>query len=129
MLFHITSAEELRAAGQSGTYTPTAFDEEGFVHCSYAHQVAATANRIFRGRSDLVVLEVDPARLHCPVIDENLEGGAERFPHVYGPLPLSAVVQVHRLSFDEAGGFAVPAAIERHDAPRGNSPPAAPHGE
>jgi uncharacterized protein (DUF952 family) len=129
VLFHITSADELRAAGQSGTYTPKAFGEDGFVHCSYGHQVAATANRIFRGRSDLVVLEIDPARLPGPVIDENLEGGAELFPHVYGPLPLSAVVQVHRLPCDEAGRFAVPAAIERHAVPRGNSRPAAPHGE
>ncbi len=37
----------------------------------------AVANRIFRGRPDLVLLEIDPAELDCTVVDENLEGGSD----------------------------------------------------
>ena len=94
-LYHITSGEEARKAVQAGEYTPAAFEREGFIHCSYAHQVLATVNRIFRGRTDLVLLEIDPAQLGCKVVDENLDGGAELFPHVYGRLLMSAVVKVH----------------------------------
>ena len=99
-LYHITSAREARAAAQAGRYTPDAFNREGFIHCSYAHQVLATVNRIFRGRTDLVLLEIDPALLGCEVVDENLEGGAELFPHIYGRLPMAAVVQVHAFPID-----------------------------
>jgi uncharacterized protein (DUF952 family) len=68
---------------------------EGFIHCSYARQVLRTADRIFRGVTGLVLLEIDPARLTCGIVDENLEGGTELFPHVYGLLTLSAVLALH----------------------------------
>ena len=99
-LYHITSEREARAATQAGKYTPAAFNREGFIHCSYAHQVLATVNRIFRGRSDLVLFEIDPALLDCQVVDENLEGGTEVFPHIYGRLPMPAVVRIHAFPID-----------------------------
>ncbi len=110
MLYHITTVEEARAAGQTGTYSPRAFSRDGFVHCSYAGQVAATANRLFAGRSDLVLLEIDPSRLSCRVVDENFEGGKELFPHVYGRVPMSAVRRVLALPCDDAGRFEPPTA-------------------
>jgi uncharacterized protein (DUF952 family) len=45
-----------------------------------------------------VVFEIDPALLSCKVIDENLEGGIELFPHIYGRLPMSAVTRIQKLS-------------------------------
>jgi uncharacterized protein (DUF952 family) len=104
-IYHITSEPEARAASEAGEYTPAAFGREGFIHCSHAHQVVATANRIFRGRTDLVLFEIDPARLDCKVLEENLEDGAELFPHIYGRLPMSAVVRVHPFPCDEDGTF------------------------
>ena len=50
------------------------------------------ANRYYRGQASLVILKIDPAKLTCDVIDENLMGGGELFPHVYGRLPMAAVV-------------------------------------
>ena len=94
-LFHITTVAEALEASRTGEYAPAAFDREGFIHCSYAHQVAGVANRIFRGRTDLALLEIDTEKLACRIIDENLEGGAELYPHIYGRLPMSAVVAVH----------------------------------
>jgi uncharacterized protein (DUF952 family) len=92
-LYHITSEAEANAAERTGEYVPKAFDAEGFIHCSYARQVPGTLNRIFKGRTDLVVFEIDPAKLSCRVVEENLEGGSELFPHIYGLLPMSAVVR------------------------------------
>ena len=96
-LYHITSEAEARKAAQAGEYIPAAFEREGFIHCSYAHQVQATLDRIFRGRTDLVVLEIDPEKLSCKIVDENLEGGRELFPHIYGHLSMVAVVKMHSL--------------------------------
>jgi uncharacterized protein (DUF952 family) len=94
LIYHITSEREAHDARVSGEYQPQGFDAEGFIHCSYAHQVAGVIQRRFQGRSDLVLLEIDPGRLTCKVVDENLEGGTELFPHIYGRLPMSAVVGV-----------------------------------
>lgn len=108
-LFHITTAADAAAARRAGEYRPAAFAREGFIHCSYGGQVTATANRIFRGRRDLVLLEIDPARLTCRVVDENLEGGAELYPHIYGPLPMHAVVAVHDFPCGADGTFSATA--------------------
>ena len=90
-IYHITSEREATEAQTSSEYTPQDFPREGFIHCSYAHQVEGVIQRRFQGRSDLVLLEIDPSQLTCRVIDENLEGGTELFPHHYGRLPMSAV--------------------------------------
>jgi uncharacterized protein (DUF952 family) len=52
------------------------------------------ARRFYAGRSDMVLLRIDPAMLNCEVRHENLEGGSTLFPHVYGPLPVDAVIEV-----------------------------------
>ena len=108
-LFHITSAREAHEAAQTGEYAPAAFEREGFIHCSYAAQAVATANSIFRGRRDLVLLEIDPVLVGCLVVDENLEGGTELFPHIYGRLRMSAVLKVHDFPCNDAGEFCAPA--------------------
>ena len=105
MLFHIASRVEVERGKRTGTYIPDAFAREGFIHCSYAEQVIQVANRLFAGRRDLVLLEIDPQRLSCPVVDENLEGGMELFPHIYGHLPMTAVLAIHPFPCDERGRF------------------------
>ena len=110
-ILHITSAAAWDEARMIGLYRAASLDSEGFIHCSYRWQVAATANRIFQGRHDLVVMEIDPQLLTCPLVDENLEGGSERFPHIYGPLPMEAVLAVHPLLPDAAGMFTLPATL------------------
>ena len=63
------------------------------------------ANRRFPGRADLMLMEIDRTRLACDVVDENLEGGTDLFPHIYGRLPMSAVVQVHPFPCGADGRF------------------------
>ena len=40
-----------------------------------------------------------------PVVAENLEGGEELFPHIYGPIPITAVTEVSMLTRDEYTGW------------------------
>ena len=110
-LLHITTAAEAVSAYESGEYRPAAFEREGFIHCSFEQQVLATAGRIFRGRQGLVLLEIDPGRLECQVIEENLEGGSELYPHIYGPLPMTAVRAVHPFPPGADGSFSLPATL------------------
>jgi uncharacterized protein (DUF952 family) len=112
-IFHITTSGEADVAGTAGSYTPRAFAAEGFIHCSYPRQIRDVANRLFRGRMDLVLFEIDTGRLSCQVLDENLEGGTDLFPHVYGPLPMSAVLGVHRFPCGRDGRFELPESVER----------------
>lgn len=96
-IYHITSNEEWSYQFPLGTYTPANFLKDGFIHCSTKAQFQPVANRFYRGQSGLVILEIDPAKLDQRVVYENLEGGSELFPHIYSPLPISAVEKVYTL--------------------------------
>ena len=104
-IFHIVDADEWAAAVESGEYAPVSLAAEGFVHLSFAQQVAGTLERYYSGVPNLVVVEFDPARLGLPVVVENLAGTGE-FPHVYGPLPTAAAVGVRPVS--AAGSVTAP---------------------
>jgi uncharacterized protein (DUF952 family) len=114
-LYHIAPARDIERAARSGTYAPPTLEREGFIHCSYASQVAATADRIFRGQPNLLVLEIDPSRLASRVVAENLDGGAELFPHVYGSLPMSAVLAIRELRCRPDGTFEPPCMVAGHE--------------
>jgi uncharacterized protein (DUF952 family) len=108
-IYHITTASEAANAVGPGEYVPQAFDADGFIHCSYIHQVPVVANARFRGRTDLVLLKIDASKVRCRIVDENLEGGSELFPHIYGRLPMTAVSEVRPFPCDAGGRFELPA--------------------
>lgn len=102
-LLHICPRTEWQNARQQGEYRPAGLASEGFLHCSTPAQVAATANRFYRGRRGLVLLVIDAGRLGSPVRYEAADGSL--FPHVYGPLNLDAVVEVQEFEPGEDGTF------------------------
>jgi uncharacterized protein (DUF952 family) len=100
-IFHVTRADDWRAAQAHGTYRISTGDrtleEEGFIHCSYAHQVAHVVRTYFGDVDQLLVLVIDPQRVNAEIREESV-GGDERFPHIYGPLNLSAVIETRPVS-------------------------------
>lgn len=104
-IFHLVSGPEWHAACELGRYAPESLNAEGFVHFSFAEQVAATANRYYRDRDDLLVVEFDPSRLEEPVVVEDTTGRGEAFPHVYEAIPTAAAIAIHPLDRDASGAF------------------------
>ncbi len=91
-IYHITTRAQAVEATKSDEYKPTRFEADGFIHCSYACQIPVVANLNFRSQSDLVLFQIDRSKLTCKVVDENLEGGQDLYPHIYGSLPMSVAV-------------------------------------
>lgn len=104
-ILHLARGEDWDAARATGAYTADSLSSEGFIHCSEPQQVIAVANARFRGRRDLVMLQVAVARLTAPLQYENLEGGDDLFPHVYGPLNIDAIVAATVFLPDGGGAF------------------------
>ncbi|MGF1666642.1 MAG: DUF952 domain-containing protein [Acidimicrobiia bacterium] len=92
-VFHIATVADW-AARSRDSYVPAGYEAEGFVHCSAADQVPGTANRLFAGRHDLILLAIDEGALASPLVWEDSHGSGTEFPHVYGPIDLAAVAQV-----------------------------------
>ncbi|MDL5157238.1 DUF952 domain-containing protein [Actinomycetospora termitidis] len=116
MILHICTRSDWTAAGEA--LTPPSLASEGFVHCSDPGTVALPATRLYAGREDLLLLEVDPSLVGVPVRWEPgvraggvVETSGPWFPHVYGPLPVAAVVAVHEFPPDPDGSFHLPASL------------------
>jgi uncharacterized protein (DUF952 family)/GNAT superfamily N-acetyltransferase len=97
VLVHLIEPADWRAALSLGAVRPPSLGSVGFVHLSTPEQVHLPAERLYPGRRDLVLLAVDPGRLTDAVRFEEgvpADPGGMRFPHLYGPLPVSAVTAV-----------------------------------
>ena len=113
-IVHVASRGDWEDALTGGRYEPPGFAEEGFVHCSFVEQVVPVADAFFAGRTDLVLLVIDPDRRSAEVRVEAPvppTGDDQRFPHVYGAIELDAVIDVVDFPCGPDGRFAVPARL------------------
>jgi len=113
---HILSRSEWDLARRSGDYRPPSLEAEGFIHCSTIEQIIDTANIFYRGRRDLLVLRIDESKLISPLRFEAPAAAgdarpAARFPHIYGPLNLAAVIEATEFPCGADGSFHLPIAI------------------
>jgi len=103
-IFHVATLSDWEQARHTGRYTTSTLgvtlEQEGYIHASRAEQWEAVRARFYAGCTEpLVLLEIEPALLGCPVVEElPAPGASETFPHVYGPIPVSAVVTVSPLA-------------------------------
>ncbi|WP_018654144.1 DUF952 domain-containing protein [Actinomadura flavalba] len=102
-LLHIAERRHWEAAETSGApYTWSTrgrtLADEGFIHCS-ADEAQATGvlDRFYADvpREDLVLLVIDQSALTAEVRHEPADGAL--FPHIYGPVPVSAVIEARPL--------------------------------
>jgi phosphohistidine phosphatase len=94
-IYKILPRAEWTAAQQSGLFGGSGIDlQDGYIHFSTAAQAQETARRYFTGRGDLVVLEIEADGLGEDLRWEPSRGG-DLFPHLYAPLPVTAVLAVH----------------------------------
>ncbi len=85
-IFHLADPSALQAARAAGVahWTPPGFATEGFIHLSYAEQLAGTLQAHFTAvdRIELIQIELrDSDALRCEV-----SRGDALFPHLYRPL-------------------------------------------
>ena len=96
-IHHIALPDDWADAFRTGEYTTSTrgagLDEVGFVHASTRAQVEDTANRFYSDLDRLVLLTIDPRQVPSEIRWEPpSEDSTELFPHVYGPIPIAAVV-------------------------------------
>lgn len=108
LIYHITSTAQWHDARSQDYYCPKEFDRDGFTHCSYGHQLLTVAHRFYRGEKCLVILVIESSKINGKLIEENLEGGTELYPHLYGVLPINAVSKAIAFPCNADGSFCLP---------------------
>ena len=108
LIYHITPRAAWEQAKVDGQYTAPSLSTEGFIHASTLEQVIGTANLLFHGQNDLVLLVIDSARLKHELRYEESHGAGQKFPHIYGPLNLDAIRKVVEFPHGAQGAFSLP---------------------
>ena len=107
-IYKISEGTLWREAERGGVFRGAGVDErDGFIHFSTAAQVRETAARHFAGAKGLMLVAVDADALDGALKWEVSRGG-DLFPHLYGTLPLAAVLWARPLPLG---------ADQRHDFP------------
>lgn len=97
VIFHICPEEDWQSSEITGVYAGSSLARaDGYLHFSVREQLAESFSRHFPGPEGLVILIVrmnDLLALGADVRWEPSRGGA-LFPHLYSPVPRSAVAEV-----------------------------------
>jgi uncharacterized protein (DUF952 family) len=108
-ILHLIGETDWEAAQVAGQITSESLPVEGFVHCCTQSQLLGVVERYYADRTDMVVLTIDPELLgdvelkwEAPAHPDgapNTEAEeSERYPHVYGPIPVAAVTGTHPIT-------------------------------
>lgn len=111
LIYTLVRGEDWRAALRAGSYGGSSDDRrDGFLHFSAASQVRASAAKHRAGETDLWLVAARTAALGEHLRWEAASGGNRSglFPHLFGPLPISAVASVVPLPLTPDGQHEFP---------------------
>lgn len=92
VIYKIVTSEQWAEAEKAGLFKGAPIDlADGYIHFSTAEQARETAAKHFAGQQDLLLIKVSSSLIADKLVYEPSRGGA-LFPHLYGDLPLSAVI-------------------------------------
>ncbi len=107
-IYKIVPATLWQDALKNGEFKGAAIDlTDGFIHFSTAEQAKETAALHFAGQDGLLLVAIDGEKLGEKLVYETSRGGV-LFPHLYAPLPLTAVIWEKRLPLDPDGNHIFP---------------------
>jgi uncharacterized protein (DUF952 family) len=107
-IYHLAPARRWGGWPADEPYLPAQYAADGFVHCTAGDELMLeVANRFYHEvAGDFVLLVIDPERLTSPLRwERSTDGLAKLFPHIYGPIDRSAVVEVRAVRRAADGTF------------------------
>jgi uncharacterized protein (DUF952 family) len=111
-VYKIVAADLWHAAEDSGVFNGAGIDlTDGFIHLSTGAQARRTAGLYFAGQDNLVLVAADDTSLGEALKYEPSRDG-DLFPHLYGPLPLTAVLSARPLPLGADGNHVFPEGID-----------------
>jgi uncharacterized protein (DUF952 family) len=106
--YKVLTADQMSALEHERVFRGAPVDlADGYIHLSSAAQLQGTIDKHFAGQHDLWLAAVDLDALSGSVKWEESRGG-QLFPHLYGALPLDAVIAYSELQYEPDGSLRLP---------------------
>jgi len=90
-IYHVALPAVWERFKEKPSYQPDSLTAEGFIHCSYQSQLEGVLERYYSGVEKVIILTIDTDKLFSKLVKEPSTNN-ELYPHIYGRLNLSAVV-------------------------------------
>jgi uncharacterized protein (DUF952 family) len=94
LILHVATRADWELAAASGSYTGNTLATEGFIHCAKPDQLMHVLTRYFPDLMGHAIVEIDSEKVESAI---RWEGTPHPFPHIYGPLNLTAVTRVKQI--------------------------------
>ncbi|MBT3983642.1 MAG: DUF952 domain-containing protein [Bacteriovoracaceae bacterium] len=110
-IYHIAAKVEYNNSLQGTDYKPVIFQKMGFIGCALPDQILTVANTILKDAQDLIILRINTVNLTSPVeyrVPYETPLATTEFPHIMGPLNISAVEKTFPFERDSDGHFVLP---------------------
>lgn len=107
VIMHVISGDEWAKEKNNAYLYPDSLKTEGFIHCATSEQILGAVEFLYKEKVDLKLLVIDPDLVTAKIIYEDLHQTRDAFPHIYGPLNISAVVDVLDFEPNERGVFEI----------------------
>jgi uncharacterized protein (DUF952 family) len=103
VVYKIMTRQEWDRACTAGSYEGSPDDaRDGYIHLSAASQIPGTAEKYFRGQSDLILIAFKASDL-APHLKWEPSRNGQLFPHVYASLPAERALWTTPMPLDENG--------------------------
>ena len=99
IFYHIATPEKFAEFADKDFYEAESLSTEGFIHASFAEQVEETLKVHYQNVSRVLLLTIDSDLLTSRLVIEKSRNG-EDFPHVYGRINKSAIVDIKERILD-----------------------------
>jgi uncharacterized protein (DUF952 family) len=96
-IIHITTKAAWAEAKEKGELTAPSLLTEGFIHCSTKETLEETLNIHYKGKKEILAIYIAPDKLKAPLKYELAPKRGTRFPHIFGPINVDAVVKVEEM--------------------------------
>ena len=94
LILHVATRADWEAAEATGSYTGNTLATEGFIHCAKPDQLMHVLTRYFPNLENHVIVELESDKLTAEL---KWEGKSDLFPHIYGPLNMTAVTRTKKI--------------------------------
>ncbi|MEM7128119.1 MAG: DUF952 domain-containing protein [Chloroflexota bacterium] len=111
MIYHMLPKPRWQGQSHTMAYMGDTLESEGFIHCTgELDRLIWVANHFYRSIMDeFVILCIDESRVDADIRWEEADG--HRFPHIYGPLNLDAIIKWVDFPRDANGVFSSPMSL------------------
>ena len=99
IFYHITTPENWAEFEDKDFYEAESLQTEGFIHASFAEQLEETLKIHYKNVSQVLLLTINSDLLTSKLVVEKSRNG-EDFPHIYGVINKSAILEIEERILD-----------------------------